>query len=192
MKKFEMKKLKFLSLSVLFFSLSVSLQLNAQFTKVGGGLVFGTGYEYHHVHTGNPGINLTGIYELSQPFHISPGFSYFLPNKDPFYEDTRTTSLWMLDLDAHYVFNYMDRFEFYCLGGLNFSWLRSNYKGDSPEIYPDYSDNAIGLNIGVGTYMKFSEQMDFFGELKYIVSKYDQLVVTIGVLLNVQWLAKHE
>lgn len=44
--------------------------------------------------------------------------------------------------------------------------------------------------------MKFSEQMDFFGEIKYIFTgfkfKYDQLVVTIGVLLNVQWLAKHD
>jgi len=98
----------------------------------------------------------------------------------------------MFDLDAHYAFNYLDKFEFYGLGGLNILWLRSNYKGDLPEVYPDYSDNAIGLNIGVGTYMKFSEQMDFFGELKYIVSKYDQLVVTIGVLLNVQWLAKHD
>lgn len=196
MKKSEMIKLKFLSLSVLFFSLSVSLPLNAQFTKVGGGLGFGTGYKYHHVHTGNPGINLTGIYEINQPFHLSPGFSYFLPNKDPFYEDTRTTSLWMLHLDAHYVFNYLDKFEFYGLGGLNILWLRSNYKGDSPEIYHDYSDNAIGLNIGGGAYMKFSEQMDFFGELKYIFTgfkfKYDQIMVTIGVLLNVQWLKQNE
>ena len=187
-----MKNLKFLSLYIIVFPLSVSLPLNAQFTKVGGGLVFGTGYKYHHVHTGNPGINLTGIYEINQPFHLSPGLSYFIPNKEPFFEDTRTTTLWMLDLDAHYVFNYLDNFEFYGLGGLNILWLRSNYKGDSPEIYPDYSDNTLGLNIGVGTYMKFSEQMDFFGELKYIVGKYDQLVVTIGVLLDVQWLAKHD
>jgi len=191
MKKPEMIKLKFLSLSVFFFSLSVSLPLNAQFTKVGGGLVFGTGYEYHHVHTGNPGINLTGIYEINQPFHLSPGFTYVLPKKDELVYGDRRTSLMMFDFDAHYVFNYLDQFEFYGLGGLNISFVKSKYLGD--EFYPEnFSDNALGLNIGAGTYMKFSEQMDFFGELKYIVSKYDQLVVTIGVLLNVQWFAKHD
>lgn len=186
-----MIKFKFLSLSVLFFSLSVSLPINAQFTKVGGGLVFGTGYEYHHVHTGNPGINLTGIYEINQPFHLSPGFTYFLSKKDELDYGDRRTSLMMFDLDAHYVFNYLDRFEFYGLGGLNISFVKSKYLGD--ETYPEnFANNGLGLNIGVGTYMKFSEQFDFFGELKYIVGKYDQLVVTIGVLLDVQWLAEHE
>lgn len=97
----------------------------------------------------------------------------------------------MFDFDAHYVFNYLDQFEFYGLGGLNISFVKSKYLGD--EFYPEnFSDNALGLNIGAGTYMKFSEQMDFFGELKYIVGKYDQLVVTIGVLLNVRWLKQNE
>jgi hypothetical protein len=182
------KSFSLFAIPLLFF---ISLSVNAQFTKVGGGIVFCSGYEYHHIHTGNPGINLTAIYELNQPFHLSPGFTYMIPKKDDFFEGTRTTSLLMFDFDAHYVFNYLDRFEFYFLGGLNFTWLHSNYKGEFPDVYPDYSNNAIGLNIGAGTYMKFSEQMDFFGEIKYIVSSYDQLIVTIGVLLNVQWLTEH-
>ena len=101
----------------------------------------------------------------------------------------------MFDFDAHYIFNYLDQFEFYGLGGLNISFVKSKYLGD--EFYPEnFSDNGLGLNIGAGTYMKFSEQFVFFGEIKYIFTgfnfKYDQLVVTIGVLLNVQWLKQNE
>ena len=40
--------------------------------------------------------------------------------------------------------------------------------------------------------MKMTEQLDIYGEVKYIISKYDQLMVNVGVLLNIDWLKKHE
>jgi hypothetical protein len=54
------------------------------------------------------------------------------------------------------------------------------------------NDNAIGLNLGLGTYMKITEQLDLFVEAKYILSKYDQFMLNAGVLINLDWLKKNE
>jgi hypothetical protein len=40
--------------------------------------------------------------------------------------------------------------------------------------------------------MKVANQLDIFGEFKYILSKRDQFVLTAGVLLNIDWLKKNE
>jgi hypothetical protein len=40
--------------------------------------------------------------------------------------------------------------------------------------------------------MKLTEQFDLFGEIKYIISKYDQLMVNAGILVNIDWLKKNE
>jgi hypothetical protein len=53
-------------------------------------------------------------------------------------------------------------------------------------------DNALGLNLGLGTYMKLTEQMDLSVEAKYLVSKYHQFMLNVGVLINLDWLAKNE
>jgi opacity protein-like surface antigen len=193
-----MKKL-FVSL---FLIISVVTCANAQFTKIGGGLTYGTGFHYNNETTGfeadlhkSPfaGIFVTGIYELKLPVHIAPSFTYFFPRTNKI-DQGQTASLstkvseMMFDLNGHYVFNSLDRFEFYGLAGLNVTltkikWLNST-SGDS--------DNALGLNLGAGTYMKITEQLDLYGQVKYIISKYDQLVVNAGVLLNIDWLKKNE
>ncbi len=54
------------------------------------------------------------------------------------------------------------------------------------------SDNAMGLNIGGGTYLKVTEQVDLSGEVKYILSKYDQFMFNVGILINIYPLKKHE
>jgi hypothetical protein len=50
----------------------------------------------------------------------------------------------------------------------------------------------MGLNLGVGSYWKVKEQFDIYGEFKCIVASQVQVVGTIGVLLNIDWLAKNE
>lgn len=174
---------------------------NGQFTKIGGGLTYGSGYHFNNVTTGyeadfhrSPftGIFLTGIYELSLPIHISPSFTYFIPrtNKPPSGaggESTRVSAM-MFDINGHYVFNSLDRFEFYGLAGLNVIFTKIKWLG----ITSRNSDNALGLNIGAGTYIKMNEQLDLHVEAKYIVSKYDQFMLNAGVLLNLQWLTKNE
>ena len=164
---------------------------NGQFTKAGGGLGYATSFKFHHNiddanKSGNLNIFVKGIYELAQPIHISGSFTYFLPHitKEKLYTETikTTVSSMMFDINEQYVFNSLDNFEFYAFGGLNIILLRkkveSNFKPD-PE-----KDNALGFNIGVGTYMKMTEQFDFFGEAKYIVRGRGQFMINAGVLLN--------
>ncbi len=193
-----MKKLTLTFILVIF----ILPYLNAQFTKIGGGMTFGTGYHHNNETAGSSadlyrspfaGIFLTGIYELNLPLHIAPSFAYFIPRTNEitqptFTESTRVSSM-MFDLNGHYVINSLDNFEFYGLAGLNITfsklkWLDSGSSSDS--------DNAIGLNIGAGSYMKLTEQLDLYAEVKYIVSKYDQLMVNVGVLVNIDWLKKNE
>jgi outer membrane immunogenic protein len=192
--------MKKLVLTFLFVITSLSAS-NAQFTKVGGGLTYGTGFHYNNETTGSfadlhrspfAGIFLTGIYELNLPIHISPSFTYFLPRTNEnslqtFSEKTRVSSM-MFDFNGHYVFNSLDKFEFYGLAGLNITFAKIKWIGTTSKD----SDNAFGLNLGAGTYMKMTEQFDLYGEIKYILGKYDQLMVNVGILVNVDWLKKHE
>lgn len=174
--------------------------LNAQFTKAGGGLTYGTGFHFNN-ETGvlsdlhrSPfaGIFITGIYEMKLPFHIVPSFTYFIPRTNQPEiasngEKTRISSM-MLDVNEHYVFNSLDRFEFYGLAGINITFVKIKWLG----TVSSGSDNAIGLNLGAGTYVKITEKFDFCGEVKYIVSKYGQFMANAAVLINIDWLKKHE
>jgi len=180
--------------------ISVSSISNAQLTKVGGGLTYGTGFHFNNetigqqadLHKGpNLGIFITGIYELNLPFHLAPSFTYFFPRTNEIaltsFGKTRVSEM-MFDLNGHYVFNSLNKFEFYGLAGLNVTLAKLKWLGTSSSG----SDNALGLNIGAGTYMKMTKKLDLYGEVKYIVSKYDQLMINVGVLFNMDWMKKHE
>lgn len=193
-----MKKF-FLSLAACFLIIGIS---DAQFTKIGGGLVFGTGTYFENIsedyyQTGKPGLNITGIYEISVPIHIAPSVSLFLPQVTKWGTgaDKYIISTFMCDLNGHYIFNSLSRFEFYGLAGMNFTlikWTDVRDYGNDGIRKTSLSETPLGLNLGAGTYMKFSNQFEFFGELKYIVSSRDQFVISAGVLLNLDWLKKHE
>jgi opacity protein-like surface antigen len=175
--------------------------LNAQFTKIGGGLAYGSGVYFHDEDydvshkTGNPALTFKGIYELSLPFHISPSASIFLPRvtESEFGESKQIVSAFLFDVNAHYVFNSLDRFEFYGLTGLNVTIIKNKWKWEYNGGGGDgSSESALGLNLGAGAYMKMTEQIDLFGEAKYIFSKRDQIMITAGLMLNIDWLKKNE
>jgi opacity protein-like surface antigen len=195
--------MKKVTILLLLFLASINFA-EAQLTKAGGGLAYGTGVWFRNEtedishKTGNPAINFRAIYEVSLPFHIVPSVSIFMPrvNKEDFgeYSYKQSLSAFLFDIDAHYVFNSLDRFEFYGLGGLNITLLSMKYKQSDPDgnFTDGSSESAIGLNLGAGSYMKLTEQLDAFAEIKYILSKRDQLMITAGVLLNLDWLKKNE
>jgi hypothetical protein len=144
-------------------------------------------------------VNATGIVELNLPFHVSPGLTYVVPNiireKSPGFLYKQTNSLYMVDVNAHYVFNSLDRVELYGLGGVNLSIFRYKWK---TEIDPDFEESGghtdlyPGLNLGAGAYMRLNDQFDLFGEGKIVLSKNIQVIATVGVLLNLQWLAQND
>jgi opacity protein-like surface antigen len=97
----------------------------------------------------------------------------------------------MFDINGHYVFNSLDRFEFYGLAGLNILFTSWKEKPAGADVFKE-SDNALGFNLGAGTYIKISDQFDAFCEAKYVIGKYDQFMLNAGVLINLDWLIKHE
>jgi hypothetical protein len=167
----------------------------SQFTKIGGGTGFTTGYHFHEMDwdynkSGHVFASLKGIYEITVPIHISPSITFFIPHVYKEFEYKYTVNTLMFDINGHYIFNSLDKFEFYGLAGLDIllAWKREKY---ASELFKE-SDNALGLNLGAGSYMKLTEQFDLYVEAKYILSKYNQFMLNVGALINIDWLKKHE
>jgi len=174
-----------------------------QFTKIGAGLFYDHKYyfndEVYGDHKlGNPAIFLTGVYELNLQIHIVPRISMFLPNKttleDLGYTDKTVITGYSFDADGHYVFNALDNFEFYGIGGINILYVHRKNEFNSVDFTETIKDGntSLGLNLGAGTYWKVKNQFDIYGEVKCIVASQVQFVGTIGILLNIDWLAKNE
>lgn len=178
--------------------------VNSQFTKIGGGLAASTGFHFNNEsgtdhRSGILGASLKGIYEITLPIHISPSFTFMIPHitKTEFVtgpESSVRVSSMMVDINGHYVFNSLSRFEFYALTGLdiNFASIRWKSVFNGETFKSGESDNVIGLNLGAGTYFKLTDQFDLYGEAKYILSRYDHFIFNLGVLINLDWLIKHE
>jgi opacity protein-like surface antigen len=172
--------------------------VNAQFTKVGGGLTFSSGYHFHDMpyvgnKSGNLAMSLRGNYKINVPIEVSPSFTFFFPHVFKDVNEKQTISTMMFDINGHYIFNSLDKFEFYGLAGLDIllAWNKTKYSGTNPATYKE-SDNALGLNVGAGSYMKLTDQFNLYLEAKYVVSKYDQFMLNAGILINIDWLKKHE
>lgn len=180
----------------LFFASFIAVTAKAQFTKAGGSLGFTSGYYFHEMKydynkSGHFLGSLKGIYEINLPFHISPGFSFFVPHIYKEYDLKYTVNTMMIDINGHYIFNSLDQFEFYGLAGLDIllAWKKEKYL---QEVNKE-SDNALGLNIGIGTYMKLSQMLDLYAEGKYLFNnKYNQFMVNAGLLFNIDWMKKNE
>jgi opacity protein-like surface antigen len=170
---------------------------NAQFTKVGGGLALSSGFPFHNMpwdanKSGNMALSFKGIYEINTPVHISPSFTIFYPHITKNSSDKTVVSTMMFDVNGHYVFNSLDKFEFYGLAGLDILLAKKKETFESSPSNTE-SDNALGINLGAGTYMKITEQFDIYGEAKYIFNnKYNQFMVNAGILVNLRWLKKNE
>lgn len=194
-----------LCLSVLLLSGLVS---KAQLTKIGGSLAYNTGYYYNlesHPEkpkdhkTGNPVISFTGIYEISLPVHFKPSLNIYMPRitKEDYFEGSskRVISAFSLDLDGHYVFNSLDRFEFYGLAGVNILWVKmktiEEFPGSDPITFSG-NNTSLGLNLGVGSYFRLKDEFDLFFEVKAIIASQVRFAGTAGILLNVDWMKKHE
>jgi hypothetical protein len=165
--------------------------------KVGGGLALSSGFPFHNMpwdanKSGNIALSLKGIYELNLPVHISPSFTIFYPHITKNQTDKTVVSTMMFDVNGHYVFNSLDKFEFYGLAGLDILLAKKKETFDASPASTE-SDNALGINLGVGTYMKITQQFDLYGEAKYIFNnKYNQFMINAGILVNLDWLKKHE
>jgi hypothetical protein len=168
---------------------------NGQFTKLGGGVAISSGFPFQQntsldYRSGTIAGSLKGIYEISALFHISPSLSVFYPHITRNQSGKLSVSSTMFDVNGHFVFTSLDNFKFYGLAGLDILFTRFKRATTGLPIFK-VTDNAIGLNIGAGSYMKLTGTFDIYGEVKYIVSHYDQFMVNAGILITIDRNKKH-
>src|SRR4030043_2448821 len=130
LKRSLMKKILF-ALRVIIITLPA---VSGQFTKIGGGTGFASGYYFHETEndynkSGHFSASLKGIYEITVPIHVSPSVTFFIPHVYKEFDMKTTVNTLMFDINGHYVFNSLDKFEFYGLAGINvlLAWKREKY-----------------------------------------------------------------
>lgn len=134
-------------------------------TRVGPMLAFASG------DIDETGIGVVAEFGIATKWSVAPQFILYFPGNN--------TDFFELNANAHYYFFNQDVFELYGLGGLNFA--RVAYDGPAG----DFSNNEIGLNLGIGTNFQIGKTFVPFAELRFTLGEYDQFVLGGGVKFNI-------
>jgi len=164
----------------------------------GAGPFYTTGFHFlnnrlESYQTTNTGVLFKGIYQIGNSVHVSPSFSWILPNIYKIDvvdgEEKTSVSALMFDINGHYIFKSSEYFDFYGIAGLDILIARRKYVSTilNAEQKTVVTDNTPGLNLGAGTLIRINGKVNLFAEIKYLLSKYDQLVVNGGFLLNLKF-----
>ena len=144
-----------------------SSQIKAQDVSVGGG--FGYGSQINNI-----GLNFRGDVKFYQQWSITPHFNLFFNKK----KESITKEWNALNVDGHYFFEIDPTWTIYPLCGINFATVSEKVNDIS------FSNSDIGINLGFGSEYNFDRRLSGFGEIKYVISDADQLVITFGVLYS--------
>lgn len=161
-----------LTLATLLCTASLALLANeaAAEPRIGAALTYGTEVE-------EVGLQLNGYYGLGEVLPTLPGlrvgaeFTYYLVD-DPL-------TLWTLDLNGQYRFIEPGPFGAYGIAGLDIAHVSVDVDL-GPLGGASSSNTDIGLNLGIGAEYAVVENVELFGELKYVISDLDQAVLAIG------------
>lgn len=131
------------------------------------------------------GIGVKFHYGLTDEIRLAPAFTYFLPKTEFDYK----TTIWNLDLDGNYTFMEKDNMGIHGLAGLNITGWKFSYDGDEDipagyEALYEFSETKIGVNLGAGMTYSFTEKMHLLLEAKYVLSDYDEFVLSAGLMFN--------
>jgi len=145
--------------------------------KLGAGLAYGSEIK-------SIGIGAKFHYGINDQIRLAPGFVFFLPKTDAGVKQT----LWNLDLDGNYVFMENNNFMVHGIAGVNIAGYKMTWENDMLEEYGmgsvDVSETKFGLNIGAGFLYPFSDNMHLLVEGKYVISDFDQVVISAGLMFN--------
>ena len=122
------------------------------------------------------GGNFRAYLGTSPTFCFGPEISVF-----PYQTTTEEyeTSLFEVNLNAHYVFELAHRFGVYPLSGLNYTNENERSLMHSDEIE---KHNALGINYGVGAHYSINRVL-LFAEFKGIISELSDEFFTIGAVI---------
>lgn len=194
-----MKKYSFFLLVLLYINCGIIYSQSNLWA--GAGPFYTTGFYFlnnrlESYQTTNAGVFLKGLYNISNQFHVSPSLLWVFPNIYKISvvdgEERTSVSSIMFDINGHYVIKSIGPFEFYGLAGLDILFARRKYVSTilNAEQKTIVTDNTPGLNLGAGTLVQAGEKVKLFAEIKYLLSKYDQLMLNVGFLINLQLKSK--
>ncbi len=135
--------------------------------RIGGGFSWGSGAE-------DVGININAEIFFKDKISISPKFNYYFTGS--------ILTYWELNGDLHYYFQGGDT-GVYGIGGINITHIGFDF--DLFGIKTSVSDTEFGLNVGAGYNVGLTGPIIPFGEIKYIISNFDQLVLTAGIRIGI-------
>lgn len=162
-----MKKL-LLVLAVCFFSFhSVSAQDQTGRFSLGANVSYGTKIE-------SLGIAMRAQYGFLSNVRGVLEYKYYI--------DRHNLSAWGWAADAHYLFNISSAVSIYPIGGVTISrwtWDPSRSKMDGIK----YSNNRIGMNLGLGTQIAMGDKTYLQVEAKEaLIKDFTQFVVSVGFI----------
>jgi opacity protein-like surface antigen len=179
------KRWAFVTAILVVLAFSTSKEATAQFW-IGGGLVYGE----------TIGVQANGHLVVNEDNNLRIGvdISYFVREKDErsegAFEAEVKTNLVELNVNAHYMLVNGENTVLYAIGGLSFGFVSNEISANSEDIVsffeqsvPD-NETDIGINIGGGleVAVPFGRA---YGEIKYVLGAYNQLVVGAGVRIPI-------
>ena len=141
---------------------------------------------HNSVETGNPGLTLKTWISLDKrsTINIVPSITAFYPSSLRLPTYTLNNNLFMADLNGQYVTFQDGSIKIVVFAGGNFIYATSKQSQNDPK-YPispnalnDSADFAIGGNAGAGLELRMGSQWDMNVNVKYIVSKYSQFIIS--------------
>lgn len=183
MQKFEIysmtKKLTVTACLIVILMVSFS-QLHGQFNRFGGGLTFNSTINSTDLNIGNPGFNFRGVLEINEKFFVIPSITFQIPKKKVYIDGEKRTFFGNLDVDLTYTLATEKQLLFYALAGADFTNVYTSWDTEVPDFENKY-EILPGFAIGTGIEMIVEKDINAFAQVKYIIGKYQQLVIYIGV-----------
>ena len=119
----------------------------------------------------SPGLNVRGMYELSETWSLTAGASYFLPTTGSIGGNTAKYSyMYIINVGAVYYFSENDDMKMYGLVGINHTAYKAKRTG-----YYDLTEDGRSFEVGGG--VEFDR---YFAEVKYD-GNLKQIVATVGI-----------
>jgi outer membrane protein X len=125
------------------------------------------------------GIGGIGEFKVAKKVTISPQFILYFPED----RGDRDVNYLEVNVNANYYFYNKDIFEFYGLGGLNFTRRHIDYDNNG---WNDNDDLEIGLNVGGGINFEVNKSFVPFSEIRATIGDFDQIVISAGLKFNLR------
>lgn len=115
----------------------------------------------------NPGLGAKFSYSITDPWRLGASFDYGFKNK--------STSVWDINIDAHYQFFFGKGFRVYPLLGFTIMGYHSSFVipassdwRDAGQIPGSFTSNTtcLGINVGGGFQYDINDQWGVFSEIK--------------------------